>query len=919
MKLHYILFIFSLSALFMLGCVNEDMQRNKPEVIDGIPATVHLKFELPEVDQIQTRAMEDKTISDLYVFSFKEGREGSFVAAQKYPGVVNSDKIQFKTVSGEQYIYAITNPTNDMLQGGMTETLDSYLKGCTRTQLFSLIATLGQNSTEFSNTTMLMSGLWKDDKGGTACTIKMDGTTTSSGKIELKRVGAKVNFSIKSGSGVSFTLEGYQVCEVPSTAPVFEEAVGVKASYFSTAVKNISTTDNIFSFYMLENKATGRDCKTEHDRELLKTGSLGGTPEDRDFANVDKPATYVLLHGRYKGPSTSQGKEVEAKVTYCIHLGKGAGASSEDKNDFNTNRNCNYTYTLTVNGVDNIIAEVTEEGKDSPREEGEVIIAGTEKLFRCDAHFDAREITFTKENLKTLNLNFIVKDPSTGNRYVTSDELDKDTKLSEKVDLSWVLFRNYINISPSERYKFPRDQSGLMKVDKLIEELKKWVAGTTSVFGNSSEEVTLTAFINEYYYPNMYWKDFVNTDDREMMIIYTKKHQQPANGNSSILTSATYMIQQRSIKTVYSQEDDYNAWGIESVNETGMLNVSTNPKSSGLNTTYGRVNMNVTAGSSSFATYLDYSEPQNGLMMKSSYQNAYYACLQRNRDEDGDGMIDQNEMKWYLPARGQYLSLWIGKTALTAEASIFNIDWNFPVMGSSVSTIPSKYHYVISDGNGYYDRYSGTWQDVFWAEEGITVASDGGGYASDKTREYRCVRDLNKIGNDEINLNNANHRPESIFKAQVDGSNVAVNLTYLNNQSLKPVASTGELDNHHERSEMNKPYKQFVFAGSVQSEKKSWSEWMKTTNPCETKGSGWRMPNQSELAILYMITQDKQYDGLKAMINNESVVAKTAYSGVAKNGSPTPNQTHAYQYNVRSNISLVTRSDSKHVRCVKDK
>mgnify|MGYP000287922834 CR=1 FL=1 len=45
------------------------------------------------------------------------------------------------------------------------------------------------------------------------------------------------------------------------------------------------------------------------------------------------------------------------------------------------------------------------------------------------------------------------------------------------------------------------------------------------------------------------------------------------------------------------------------------------------------------------ATFLDYSKESNSNQMKDDYKNAYYACLQRNRDENGDGVIDSKREK----------------------------------------------------------------------------------------------------------------------------------------------------------------------------------------------------------------------------------------------------------------------------------
>ena len=35
-------------------------------------------------------------------------------------------------------------------------------------------------------------------------------------------------------------------------------------------------------------------------------------------------------------------------------------------------------------------------------------------------------------------------------------------------------------------------------------------------------------------------------------------------------------------------------------------------------------------------------------------------CYDKNRDENGDGRIDKEEMKWYFPASNQMIGMYIG-------------------------------------------------------------------------------------------------------------------------------------------------------------------------------------------------------------------------------------------------------------------
>ena len=83
--------------------------------------------------------------------------------------------------------------------------------------------------------------------------------------------------------------------------------------------------------------------------------------------------------------------EVEADVKYTIHLGD---FSDGNFNNFDVERDHYYKYTVTVNGVDEIIAEVETNRENQPGAEGVVFRKGSrvsiyiaklpsERLARC--------------------------------------------------------------------------------------------------------------------------------------------------------------------------------------------------------------------------------------------------------------------------------------------------------------------------------------------------------------------------------------------------------------------------------------------------------------------------------------------------------------------------------------------------------
>lgn len=907
----YIMFLLGL--LILSACTNDEYLAQRTEVEEGIPTVVKLSVTIPMSGKIETKAFSDSGVADLYVFSFKKDND-EFITAQKYTELSGST-ISFSTLSGEQRIFAIGNVDYDMFPG-LSERLESWLGNNhpSKSDLTSLLAEVGgDKAVQFANTTSLVSGLWNnEDDTKDYCTVKVDGTLVEKGKIYLKRVAAKVTFKIEVADGREFKLKSYQVCEVPKKVNVWEGSTSEEIVSYSTQELTISRDEGFFTFYMPENIANGKEgCNSADDREKLSKGSLRNSPpEGRVFTYVDKPATYVLLKGSYYAKDTD-GKETSAEVVYCIHLGLGAGSSDKvDHKDFSTKRNMNYTYNIQIEGVESIKTEVTATDNNVWRQEGDVTVSGEGKSIQLDAHFEARKITFHKSDFKTTDLRVYVKDPLTNFQLTEFSELKEESK-------NWVSFKSLKDVPVEETYKYPDEKhvSELLSVEELLTELNKWAKGENSLLAPTNEgAIEFVCFVNEYYYQSIMWPEFVNTLDREFFIM-DKTQKQTSGGNSTLTSDASFVIKQHSIQTIYdlNKGEDYNAWGIETINETGLLNTTTNP-SKIKDIAYGRLNLPDFSGKG-WSTFLDYSKESNSNQMKDDYKNAYYACLQRNRDENGDGVIDSKEKKWYLASSGQYISLWLGRSSLSAESSLFNIDdW---VKEGFAKNIPAKYHYIPSNNDG---------KVVFWAEEGITIGNDDS-HTTGKIRNYRCIRDLNMKGMDENNLDRKK-APETLFKiSSVDPKALTVTFDYLNANSLKTAPSMNELDPHNERdNDINRVYKSFcIVRGSVSSNQVggTWKAKTNLTNPCNRimNEHGWRMPNQAELSVIYLVGTDasaygsykkNEFNGLKG----QTVFARTSYSGIAKNGK---SGQHAYRLLANEHISLVEKTGyTGFIRCVKD-
>lgn len=276
-----------------------------------------------------------------------------------------------------------------------------------------------------------------------------------------------------------------------------------------------------------------------------------------------------------------------------------------------------------------------------------------------------------------------------------------------------------------------------------------------------------TAFVNEYYYyenPSTNkiintWSEFTNKDTRDMIIAMSTDVS--LDGNSTYSKVHSY-ISQLSIQTFYnsSQAREFNAFGIETYNETPLAFKFNQPQISGsLSDSDGRSNqlrlMGANEINNNVLTY-DKSEDwgqyinpkSNNGWTKSiptdrtqrkldqglyQHQAAYDACMSRNRDLNGDGKIQDNEIRWYLASLNEYIRIGIGSSAISSEAWLY--------MGDKAAMEDSKYpNSYVQDGALYYTS-SSDGKRVFWAVEKGPYGPEGGSYSANSV-PLRCVRAL---------------------------------------------------------------------------------------------------------------------------------------------------------------------------------
>ncbi|TFH94741.1 DUF4906 domain-containing protein [Porphyromonas levii] len=844
--------------------------------------------------------------------------------------------VEISTTSALRKIYAIANVGDEFTPSilDITRTLLSdQEKVKDEKSLKSLFAQLSNNTVSRINGRLLMSGVTELDSAPAA---------KSTVDVELVRVAAKVQFTIKAGAGISFTPQSWTVHRVPKRVSVFPSSdlyggVNGADDFFDITAPKVFEGDaeggeaaNSFVYYQLENIKPAKNTPANYKaRELQIKRDLGnGKVENGAWVNAPDNGTYVVLTGRYQ-KSEKDGTETIAYVKYTIHLGYINGNAA----DFNCKRNTFYQYDITVKGVDDIIVEANATNHThEPATGAEGQVSNGPRKLSFDSHFVQFVMKFEKNALKAVFDN----EQDLSKLYIVN------TPFGPK-DIDWVEFYLNPTSAPSQVAAYPgRGHRDLRNVQQMFEYLKNNLSQTPFVReSDGSEYVYFTVFVNEYYYEDKDFWEFVNKPDRSMILLVGGKNY-ISHDTKSEYSETRYGIWQKSIKTGYpygvsdalgfetldesvgvefkfDAKPTYYDWiGIEDGTGAGWRNPIGNSRNDGwfnsvmawaLTNGYGyrnhgksvenprdekhwKTNSNnqkvrrwtnyvdthsiVEADavnrykdgmcSEGWGTYQlvedGQTDKKSNLVYKTlySYNKARYACLSRNRDLNGDGFINKDEVRWYMPAVDQLTDIWQVSGALNREDQMYREPSFYKQAGRK-----SYVHYLSSSVT---DRTSDIdWRNnlqVLWAEEGCSTSNLSNSMAWSKL-EYRnhsnrCVRALNSSNTPDKVVSSPSH---------FDSSNRVISV--LTNGTIDPNIYrdvntdrlTGEYPPHSERSPFNRAASKFQVAkgfctymnginkGFKWNERNNVSGCSSYTEDPDGRDRGtWRVPNQRELQLM---------------------------------------------------------------------
>lgn len=673
-----------------------------------------------------------------------------------------------------------------------------------------------------------------------------------------------------------------------------------------------------FEFYVPESIKRSTSVGTDYyKRDERKS--------DGSFTYAPKNSTYVEFTGLvdYNKTKIEDGIEITenvvANAVFTVHLGgldKTETNYVENWQNFSSYGNTYYTYYITILGAESILANVSG-GEGHSGITGEHTV--TEFAKSVDAYNNVFNVSFNKDNVgdlkwhvstpfsegysndanppkdyhwihfkyKSTNDNNFEKYPGEGNVY--TDDLSNDTEIAA----FHTKYINAINSNPREDLMLTVDQ--LTKVLAYAKNNPP-AAGQKDIF-LADGIAYFTIFVDDFYYETdptngstdeMLWQKFVNTHIRRLNItsLYDK-----SDDNQSISMESMYNITQNSIQTMYNTapleagETKYTAFGSQFYprSEPGKIDQDADfshtkdqgtealvgSKITDLPTTEndefnGRKNYlellkHIGGGSlPSWSAYIN----EETWTLNSDYDYPMFRPLLMNRDTNGDGLIQEDEIQWYLASLSQLIDLWVGEGAFNNASKLYmHNDWS--------SDHQNKQHYISSTIKKDVDGNPKHW--VLWSSEG---AATGSYYDSPQTNAtelyYRTVRNLGIPRG-----TSSDTAPDRIGHMEKEGDHTYIVMNRLSPLALRPSLTTGKQASHNERDDANRPYKKFEIrtTGNPDGEYNFDDAANLDLDP-DSDLDEWRLPNQRELILMMSMTSDSNDPFL---MNGKDVMSATKF------------------------------------------
>ena len=496
--------------------------------------------------------------------------------------------------------------------------------------------------------------------------------------------------------------------------------------------------------------------------------------------------------------------------------------------------------------------------------------------------------------------------------------------------------------------------------------------------------IYVTTFVDEFYYDEhpinpiegqkdpLLWQEFVNQPNRLMHILSDSKFS--LDGESAA-TGSVVTIRQHSIQTPFNYTDPSisSAWGMETIDESTDYfmyfynDEKQTVKADKINTPLeyrDKGNTSITNGryntmriwklytsedeydsNHKWDDYLDYdrNNDHNLIFLKNKRELATlrYACMMRNRDENGNGLIDASEVKWYTASLGQLNELFVGEQGVSEGSRLYTkediLRPNFVSQEGVTSWgwlkhIISSTVYTGEDDGGSVNNPD--LPAVLWANEGPTNCYYKGWGWNDHQRYFsvRCIRNLGMDDETEDearrNIMKVSHESQPLVIVNGPGVNgntetvtresvYTFDFSRVNHKSIRAWSSV-ELEPTDQFEEQSKVSLGFVTGAEVTAPGTGRGNQRYDTvkkmiesgqSPCP---SGYRMPNIRELAMMSVYLPLSWFGGYNYMSSSYYGLGKYAEDLYGK-------EKNKYTWYVKGiDVTLGENNVNLKIRCVKD-
>ncbi len=518
-------------------------------------------------------------------------------------------------------------------------------------------------------------------------------------------------------------------------------------------------------------------------------------------------------------------------------------------------------------------------------------------------------------------------------------------------------------------------------VNLLFDQNKRKVNGQGNLF-DSGNDICFTAFVNEYYYekhpltgeldPDL-WREFINKEPRELHILSEATYS--ADLQSDVITSSHSIIQ-NSIQTFYNtySPDLSSIWGTEHKDE--MRNRGAADASTGVNKSWswwpsgrslptagfitdeenGRINtatMWGMADAPAWDSFLDYEVENDIPELKRDYQYMAYSCLSRNRDNNGNGVIDPEELRWYTASINQLVGMWVGNESLSLSARLYQpidatnktdaLKWRAHVLSSTCAlknnnpdiTNPR----VIRGEEGATKSFYSQWD---WA-----FPTGSPEEYRDRVASVRCVRNAGTYRKNgeytDISYAPYDQMVDQYYEVptgtdgdghafpNADGS-YTVRFSRLNPKSIREYSSE-DLPYHDEYSPHNRVYLELniqapdnyvVADGTLGKKEAALNDEITELGHNTFCPPGYRVPNMTELLIMSNLVSSGYWD-LTGNNTDKRLPCRTYFSRGARGNNTTGTESAkiGWEYQKKTGDERVhmagTTMVMTSIRCVRDK